>query len=77
MPNETEKSNIYIEWLKELIDNDYINYYKYFDFEGIELIGNGNFGKVFRANWTKNSDTIFALKSFDTKLTPKEIINEV
>src|SRR5688572_16002348 len=47
---------------KSIADN--IEYYEYSDFNNIQEIGNGAFGRVFRANW-KTSDSIFALKSFN------------
>ena len=76
MSNETD-INVYVDWLEKSIANEYFNYYEYSDFNNIQPIGSGNFGKVSRANW-KDTDTIFALKSFDNyKLTLKEVVNEV
>ena len=79
MSNEadSEELNVNIVWLEKSIADEYLNYYEYSDFRDIKLIGQGNFGKVFSANW-KNTDTTFALKSFDDyNLTLKEVVNEV
>ena len=70
-------SNNEIDWLEQSVVNEHIIDYKYSDFKNIQHIGNGSFGSVFRANW-KHTDTIFALKSFNSqKSTLKEIIKEV
>ncbi|CAB4397237.1 unnamed protein product [Rhizophagus irregularis] len=77
MSNDPSESNDYINWLEKSTIDEYLNYYEYSDFKNTQLIGGGNFGKVFRSNY-KNSDTIFALKTFDNcKLTLKEIVNEI
>ncbi len=74
---DIKESNDYIDWLEKSITDEYFNYYEYSNFKNIQLIGNGNFGKVSRANW-KDTDAILALKSFDVyKLTLKDVINEV
>ena len=70
--------NEWINWIEESISKKHIKYYEYKDFSNIQKIGNGNFGKVYRANWKKNSEQYFALKSFiidDT--TVNEIVHEV
>ncbi|CAG8626306.1 11415_t:CDS:2 [Funneliformis caledonium] len=67
----------YLNWLEKSIVDEYFNYYEYSDFNNIQPIGSGNFGRVSRAKW-KDSDAIFALKSFvNLKLTLKEIVNEI
>jgi hypothetical protein len=67
----------YNDWLEKSIANEHIKYYEYSDFKNIEQIGSGASGSIYRANW-KNTDTIFALKSFyNQKSTLKEIVNEV
>ncbi len=72
-----KNSNDDIDWLEQSIANEHIIDYKYSDFNNIQHIGSGSFGSVFRANW-KDTDTIFALKSFNNpKSTLKEIIKEV
>ena len=77
MSNETDLEKSNIQWLEQSITNEYINHYEYSNFKNIQLIGNGAFGKVSRANW-KDTDTIFALKSFDNhNLTLKVVVNEV
>ena len=74
-------SNKYADWLEKSITDGYISYYEYSEFKNIQLLGNGSFGSVVRANW-KNTDTILALKSFykQTSTTTslyKEVVNEV
>lgn len=73
--NETNETNI--DWLENSITKEYLNYYEYSDFNNIQPIGNGSYGRVVRVNW-RNIDRLFALKTFnDDKLTLKEVINEV
>ena len=70
-------SNEYINWIEKSICNEHINYYEYSDFKHIRLIGYGSSGNVICANW-KNTDCIFALKSFNNEQTTlKEVVNEV
>ncbi|PKC02954.1 hypothetical protein RhiirA5_424497 [Rhizophagus irregularis] len=49
--------------VEEVISKKIIKYYEYDNFNNIEEIGIGNFGRVFRANY-KNSQHYLALKSF-------------
>ena len=66
-----------VDWLEQSIANEHIMEYKYSDFKNIQRIGGGSFGSIFRVNW-KDTNTIFALKSFNNqKSTLKEIIKEV
>ncbi|CAG8715490.1 12570_t:CDS:2, partial [Funneliformis mosseae] len=75
--DELTESKYYIDWLENTIADECLNYYEYSDFKDIKPIGSGSFGKVFCASW-KNTDAIFALKSFDEyKLTLKEVVNEI
>ena len=62
----------------ESIAKNFFKYYEYKYFSNLQVIGFGEFGKVYRANW-KDSHEYFALKSLrDTNnVTIKEIINEV
>ena len=75
-------SNKYIDWLERSITDGYISNYEYSEFKNIQLLGNGSFGNVVRANW-KNTDTILALKFFykqtstSTSSLYKEVVNEV
>ena len=76
-----DDSNKYICWLEKSISDGYISYYEYSEFKNIQLLGNGSFGSVVRANW-KNTDTILALKFFYKKMSTtsplyKEVVNEV
>ncbi len=69
--------DINIDWLEKSIINEYINYYKYSDFEIVKQIGSRSFENVACAN-LKHADCIFALKSFkNDKVTLEEVINEV
>ncbi|UZO21745.1 uncharacterized protein OCT59_014130 [Rhizophagus irregularis] len=72
----SEIKNDYIDWLEKAIAEEYFNYYKYSNFEGRKYIGGGGFGNVYRVNM-KNTDTIFALKSFNIKFNLKEVVNEI
>jgi hypothetical protein len=70
--------NEYINWIEEAINKNHIKYYEYENFNNIEEIGSGSFGKVYRVNW-KNSHSYLALKAFFNlnDVTIKEIVNEV
>ena len=50
------------EWIEEAISKKHIKYYEYKHFHNIQEIGQGSFGKVYRANW-KNLKQYLALKS--------------
>ncbi|UZO21744.1 uncharacterized protein OCT59_014129 [Rhizophagus irregularis] len=76
MLNEKEKSNDYNDWLKNSIKDEYLSYYEHSNFKITKSIGSGHFGKVLCAN-LKNTDTIFALKSFNTEFSLKDIVNEI
>ncbi|EXX52205.1 uncharacterized protein OCT59_023847 [Rhizophagus irregularis] len=67
-----------INWIEEAIGKKHIKYYEFENFNNIEEIGSGSFGKVYRANW-KNSHSFLALKSFFNlnNATIKEIVNEL
>jgi hypothetical protein len=71
-------SNEWIDWIEESINKRHVKYYEYKYFKNIQEIGNGGFGKVYRANW-KNSEQYFALKSFVNldNITIKEFAHEV
>jgi hypothetical protein len=78
MSNKTDpkEPNYYIDWLDKSIKKEHIIYYEYSDFKNFQLIGNGSYGKVERANWKNNR--FYALKSFNNdRITLKEVINEV
>ncbi|CAB4438287.1 unnamed protein product [Rhizophagus irregularis] len=65
-------------WVEEAISKKIIKYYEYENFNNIEEIGIGNFGRVFRAN-CKNSQNYLALKSFFNfnKFTLEKIVCEL
>ncbi|CAB4396140.1 unnamed protein product [Rhizophagus irregularis] len=71
-------TNEWVNWVEEAVDKEYFKFYEYNQFNNIQHIGTGGFGKVFRANW-KNSEKQFALKSFFSldKITVKEIVREL
>ncbi|UZO03641.1 uncharacterized protein OCT59_024045 [Rhizophagus irregularis] len=65
-------------WVEEAISKNHIKFYEYKHFSNIREIGNGNFGRVYRAKW-KDLDQYLALKyffSFD-KATIKELVHEL
>jgi serine/threonine protein kinase len=74
---EIKDLNYYIDWINNSIDEGHIKRYEYSNFKNIQPIGNGSYGNVVCGNW-KNSDRVFALKSFNSdKQTLKEIVKEV
>ncbi|POG74925.1 kinase-like domain-containing protein, partial [Rhizophagus irregularis DAOM 181602=DAOM 197198] len=75
---DTEYTNEWVNWIEEAVDKEYFKYYEYQQFNNIQHIGTGGFGKVYRANW-KNSEKKFALKSFFSldNITVKEIVREL
>ncbi|CAI2201908.1 17824_t:CDS:2, partial [Funneliformis geosporum] len=77
MSNNSEISNIYIDWLEKSISDEYFIYYEFSDFNNLQLIGNGLFGSVMRASW-KNQNRYFALKSFNNDTVAlEEVVNEI
>ncbi|CAB4380946.1 unnamed protein product [Rhizophagus irregularis] len=67
----------YSDWLEKSIAEEFITNYDYSEFEIIRKIGKGSFGSVCCAYW-KNTDQVFALKSFKgVKTTLKEVVNEI
>ena len=78
MSNNTENTNEWVRWIEEAVDKEYYRFYEHEHFSNIKIIGNGGFGKVFRADW-RNSEQCFALKSFFNlnNDTAKEIVHEV
>lgn len=58
-----ENANIdeWAQWIEDRIAKGYINYHDYNEFQNINCIGTGGFGKVYRATW-ESSDTVVALK---------------
>ncbi|POG74927.1 kinase-like domain-containing protein, partial [Rhizophagus irregularis DAOM 181602=DAOM 197198] len=75
---DTEYTNEWVNWIEEAVDKEYFKFYEYNQFNNIQHIGTGGFGKVYRANW-KNSEKKFALKSFLSldNITVKEIVREL
>ena len=67
-----------INWIEEAIAKNYFKHYEYKNFNNIQEIGTGGFGKVYRANW-KKSNKYLALKSFFdfNNTTIKEVVHEV
>ncbi len=51
-----------VQWFKDGIANEYINYHDYNEFQNIERIGIGGFGEVYRADW-ESLNIVVALKS--------------
>ena len=55
-----------------------VNRFKHSDFNNLKPIGNGAFGRVFRANYRDHTDAFYALKIFNNdETTLKEVVNEV
>ena len=75
---DTKNTNEWINWIEEAIDKEHLKYYEYKQFNNLQQIGAGAFGKVYRANW-KNLKQYLALKSFFNldNITMKEIVREV
>ena len=74
LSSDTDK---WVQWIVDGIAKDYIDHHDYNEFQNIQHIGSGGFGKVYRATWT-SSDTVVALKSFEINdYIMKEIVNEV
>ncbi|CAB4490145.1 unnamed protein product [Rhizophagus irregularis] len=75
---DTEYTNEWVNWIEEAVNKEYFKFYEYQQFDNIQHIGTGGFGKVYRANW-KNSEKQFALKSFFNldNITVKEIVREL
>jgi hypothetical protein len=73
-----QDTNEWVNWIEEAINKKYFKFYEYNQFNNIQHIGTGGFGKVSRANW-KNTGKQFALKSFFCldNITVKEIVREV
>ncbi|CAB4426653.1 unnamed protein product [Rhizophagus irregularis] len=67
-----------IDWIDQRIEEKHIKYYEYHDFNNLEVIGSGEFSKVYRANW-KQTEKYFALKLFnlDFDNVVKKAVNEI
>ena len=75
--SSNSKNTEWIQWIEDGIAKDYINHHDYDEFQDIQHIGSGAFGKVYRATW-ESQDTVVALKSFEKNdYILKEIVNEV
>jgi hypothetical protein len=65
------------DWLEKSIVNEYIKLYEYLDFKNFQSIKKGSFGSIVRAT-LKNTDDLFALKSFNNdEGTLCKIVREV
>jgi hypothetical protein len=73
-----ENPNEWVNWIEDAISRKHIKYYDYNHFHNVQKIGNGAFGKIYRAN-RKNSEDYFALKSLFNldNASVKEIVHEV
>jgi serine/threonine protein kinase len=71
-PGKNNENN----WIEEA--KEYLRYYEYKSFNDVKKIGEGSYGKVYRARW-KNSENYLALKSFlnSDKITIEKIVDEV
>ena len=70
-------TNEWAQWIENGIKEDYINYHDYNEFQNMEYINSGGFGKIYQAIW-KSSNNFVALKFFENNdIIMKEIVNEV
>ena len=77
--NSSKNINEWAKWIEDGIDKEFINHYNYNEFQDIQPVGYGGFGKVYRANW-ESSNTVVALKRIENNVKScvmKEIVNEV
>ncbi|GBC07945.1 hypothetical protein RclHR1_00780025 [Rhizophagus clarus] len=68
--------NYYIDWLDNSITEEHIRYYEYSSFTNIQQIGRGSYGNVVRVS-CKNTERLFALKSFNNEETFKKVVKEL
>ena len=76
---DNSNSNEWINWIEEAISKKHIKGYEYKHFRNVQKIGNGGFGKVYRAN-LRSSEQYLALKSFanfNNSVALKEIVREL
>ncbi|GBC22591.2 kinase-like domain-containing protein [Rhizophagus irregularis DAOM 181602=DAOM 197198] len=68
-----------INWIEEAIFKKHLKFYEYKKFSNFQQISVGSIGKVYRANYDKNLEKQFAIKSFFNfnNITLKEIIREL
>ncbi|GBC04840.1 hypothetical protein RclHR1_00590026 [Rhizophagus clarus] len=66
------------EWIKKAIADKFFKLYEFKNFSNVKVIGAGEFGAVYRANW-KDSEQYVALKTFKSlnNNTAKEIVHEL
>ncbi|RIB06900.1 kinase-like domain-containing protein [Gigaspora rosea] len=62
--------------IQKCLDEERIKFYEYYRFEDFKLIGEGGFGKVYRATF-KNNEISVAIKSFKSNVPIKEIVKEL
>ncbi|RIA82522.1 kinase-like domain-containing protein [Glomus cerebriforme] len=74
--NKIIDTDEWIQWIKDGIGKEYINYHYYNEFQNINCVGTGKFRKVYQVNWT-SLNTIVALKFLESSNFMKEIFNEL
>ncbi|GBC22590.2 kinase-like domain-containing protein [Rhizophagus irregularis DAOM 181602=DAOM 197198] len=76
---DTENTSESINWIEEAIFKKHLKFYEYKKFSNFQQISVGSIGKVYRANYDKNLEKQFAIKSFFNfnNITLKEIIREL
>ncbi|KAF0494346.1 kinase-like domain-containing protein [Gigaspora margarita] len=62
--------------IQKCLNEERIKFYEYYRFEDFKLIGEGGFGKVYRATF-KNNEISVAIKSFKSNVPIKEIVKEL
>ncbi|CAB4388087.1 unnamed protein product [Rhizophagus irregularis] len=76
---DTENMSESINWIEEAIFKKHLKFYEYKKFSNFQQISVGSIGKVYCANYDKNLEKQFAIKSFFNfnNITLKEIIREL
>ncbi|RIB06901.1 kinase-like domain-containing protein [Gigaspora rosea] len=62
--------------IQKCLNEERIQFYEYYRFEDFKLIGEGGFGKVYRATF-RNNEISVAIKSFKSNVPIKEIVKEL
>ncbi|KAF0539143.1 kinase-like domain-containing protein [Gigaspora margarita] len=62
--------------IQKCLNEERIKFFEYYRFKDFKLIGEGGFGKVYRATFKKNEISV-AIKSFKSNVPIKEIVKEL
>ncbi|CAG8488993.1 8432_t:CDS:2, partial [Scutellospora calospora] len=70
-------TNPFEDLIQKCINEEHIKFYEYTRFKDVNLIGEGGYGKVYRAT-LKNNEITVALKSFKSNnVAINEVVNEL